>query len=275
MKISELLQPGQLPDSETERLDLELLLGYVLERDRAYLYTWPEKVVESEDLKQFQELVSRRRAGVPLAHLVGTKEFWSLKLFVSSKTLIPRPDTETLVQAVLDRHGGMNGSILDLGTGTGAIALALAHSLPAASVVGVDLTEEIVQLAADNARANGILNCHFLASDWFDQLDGEQFSLIVSNPPYIPESDPHLQLGDVRFEPRTALVSGSDGLNDIRRIIEKSRVHLSPKGWLFLEHGYDQAESVRRLFENNAYCSLETLKDYGGNERVTFGRKRD
>ncbi len=278
MNIGELLRSTRLPESETPALDLELLLGHVLGRDRTYLYTWPDKVLNEQELVAFRQLVSKRAQGVPVAHLVGSRDFWTLTLAVSDKTLIPRPDTETLVQAVLDRVGMHSGSgaaverLLDLGTGTGAIALALAKEMPQVEIVGVDYDEEIVQLADNNAARNQINNCTFLVSDWFSNLAGRTFTVIVSNPPYIESGDPHLRQGDLRYEPASALVSGEDGLADIRRIIVGSRTHLAPKGYLFLEHGYNQSLAVQALLEEAGFSDVGSIQDLGGHPRVTCGQ---
>ena len=206
-----------------------------------------------------------------MAHLTGVREFWSLPLFVSPATLIPRPDTECLVEQALARLPASACRIVDLGTGTGAIALALASERPDCDVTAVDRMPDAVALAIRNTQHLGINNVRVLQSDWFSALQGQQFDMIVSNPPYIDEQDPHLALGDVRFEPLTALVAGDHGLADIVHIIEQSKHMLTPGGYLLLEHGWQQGQAVRDAFTRGGYQAVETCRDYGGNERITLG----
>lgn len=273
MTIQQCLQRArELPDSDSARLDVELLLASVLERDRSYLYTWPEKVLTAAQFSAFEALLNSRQEGKPVAHLLGEREFWGLPLAVNDSTLIPRPDTEILVESVLDLELPGNAKVLDLGTGTGAIALALASEHPEWAVVAVDFSSAAVALAERNRRALALANAEIFTSDWFSQLAGRRFHLIVSNPPYIDEDDPHLSQGDVRFEPLSALVAKNQGLADLQHIIETGRHHLLSGGWLFLEHGYTQGESVRSLMRQAGYENVETLRDFGNNDRVTRGR---
>lgn len=267
-----LLRARELPDSDSARLDVELLLASVLERDRSYLYTWPEKILTEPQLSAFEALLMARQKGQPVAHLLGEREFWGLPLAVNDSTLIPRPDTETLVESVLDLGLPDNARVLDLGTGTGAIALALASEYPEWAVVAVDFSSAAVSLAERNRQTLALDNVEIFASDWFSQLTDRRFHLIVSNPPYIDEDDPHLSQGDVRFEPLSALVAKNQGLADLQHIIEAGRDHLLPGGWLFLEHGYTQGGAVRGLMEQAGYEGVETLRDFGDNDRVTRGR---
>lgn len=231
-----------------------------------------EKALEPEQQAQFDALLARRLAGEPVAYIIGEREFWSLPLKVSPTTLIPRPDTERLVEVALDKTYGQTGSILDLGTGTGAIALALASELPNRQVMGVDLKQEAKELAEYNAAQLNIKNVTFDQGSWFEPIaEGTKFALIVSNPPYIDEKDPHLSQGDVRFEPKSALVADENGLADIRHISDLARQYLEEGGWLAFEHGYDQGEAVREIMSGFGYQQVVTEKDYGGNDRVTLG----
>lgn len=270
------LQKG---DNTSPSIDAAVLLCHVLDKPRSYLLTWPEKLLTSEQESEFNALLRRRLTGEPVAYIVGEREFWSLPLKVSPSTLIPRPDTERLVEVVLDKASGKQGAILDLGTGTGAIALALASEMPNRPVTGIDLRPEAQELATENAKRLKITNATFLHGSWFEPLselasDGNdtKFSLIVSNPPYIEKDDPHLSQGDVRFEPMTALVAEEKGLADIRYISENARRFLENEGWLAFEHGYDQGLAVREIIQALGYLDVSTEKDYGGNDRVTLGR---
>lgn len=258
--------------SDSPSLDAAVLLCHALDKPRSFLLTWPDKLLDAEQLAQFASLLERRLGGEPVAYIVGEREFWSLPLDVAPSTLIPRPDTERLVEIALDKASDSEGDILDLGTGTGAIALALASELPNRRVWGVDLKEDARQLASSNAKKLNIPNCEFRSGSWFDPIEsGTQFALIVSNPPYIEKSDPHLSQGDVRFEPLSALVAEDNGLADIKYISEVARSYLQPDGWLMFEHGYDQGIAVRDLLASLGYDQVETFKDYGNNDRVTIG----
>ncbi|WP_059021256.1 peptide chain release factor N(5)-glutamine methyltransferase [Vibrio coralliirubri] len=266
------LQEG---DNTSPSIDAAVLLCHALDKPRSYLLTWPEKHLTSEQESEFNALLKRRLTGEPVAYIIGEREFWSLPLKVSPSTLIPRPDTERLVEVALDKTYGKQGAILDLGTGTGAIALALASEMPNRQVTGIDLRPEAQQLATENAQRLNITNATFLHGSWFEPLNSEdvvKFSLIVSNPPYIEKNDPHLSQGDVRFEPITALVAEDKGLADIRYISENARGFLENEGWLAFEHGYDQGLAVREIMQALGYLDVVTEKDYGGNDRVTLGR---
>ena len=263
---------NQLAASESPRRDAEILLGFVTGRARTYILAFGETELLPAEQAQLEALLARRQRGEPVAHLVGTREFWSLPLFVSPATLIPRPDTECLVEQALARLPATPCDILDLGTGTGAIALALASERPDCHITAVDLMPDAVALAQRNAEHLGIANVTLQQSHWFSALSGQRFATIVSNPPYIDEQDPHLAEGDVRFEPRSALVAADRGLADLAWIIEQGRAFLLPDGWLLLEHGWQQGETVRALFAKNDYQDVETTRDYGGNERLTAGR---
>ncbi|AGI25993.1 N5-glutamine S-adenosyl-L-methionine-dependent methyltransferase [Pseudomonas sp. ATCC 13867] len=269
--IMTLLNEAQLPDSPSARLDAELLLAAALGKSRSFLRTWPERVVSREARDLFDSFLARRQAGEPVAYILGRQGFWSLDLEVAPHTLIPRPDTELLVETALDLLPATPARVLDLGTGTGAIALALACERPGWQVLGVDRVAEAVALAERNRERLDLANAAFRASQWFSELAGERFSLIVSNPPYIPSADPHLAQGDVRFEPSSALVSGADGLDDIRLIVEQAPAHLENGGWLMLEHGFDQADAVRDLLLTRGFAHVESRRDLGGHQRISLG----
>ena len=271
--IACLLQRAACLDSDSAKLDVELLLAHVLGQSRSYLYTWPGKALAADELEQFEQLLARRRAGEPVAHLLGRQGFWTLDLQVSTDTLIPRPDTELLVETALALCAARSPlRVLDLGTGTGAIALALASERPQWQVTGVDRVAEAVQLAQHNALSCHLGGVRFLHSNWFSALAGERFDLIVSNPPYIALLDPHLAQGDVRFEPMSALVSGADGLDDIRRILVDAGAHLNERGWLLLEHGWQQAAAVRELMQRAGFSQVQSRRDLAGHERITLGQ---
>ncbi|MCQ4444508.1 peptide chain release factor N(5)-glutamine methyltransferase [Enterobacter cloacae] len=263
---------GELSESESPKRDAEILLEHVTGKPRTYLLAFGETQLTSEQETQLATLLARRKAGEPVAHLVGEREFWSLPLYVSAATLIPRPDTECLVEQALARLSVSASQILDLGTGTGAIALALASERPDCHVTAVDVMPDAVALAQRNVERLGLTNVTVMHSSWFSALENLAFGMIVSNPPYIDEHDPHLAQGDVRFEPLTALVSANEGLADLDHIVTMSRKHLLPGGWLLVEHGWTQGEAVRALFTQAGYTGVETCRDYGGNERLTLGQ---
>ena len=263
---------GELSESESPKRDAEILLEHVTGKARTYLLAFGETLLTAAQEAQLAGLLARRKNGEPVAHLVGEREFWSLPLYVSAATLIPRPDTECLVEQVLARLPASAYRILDLGTGTGAIALALATERPDCAVTAVDVMPDAVALAQRNVERLGVTNVTVLQSSWFKALENQTFGMIVSNPPYIDEHDPHLAQGDVRFEPLTALVAANSGLADLDHIVTTSRQHLLPDGWLVVEHGWTQGEAVRALFTQAGYRAVETCRDYGGNERLTLGQ---
>lgn len=264
---------SQLQASESPRRDAEILLGFVTSKARTFILAFGETPLTDEQQEQLAGLLARRVRGEPVAHLIGEREFWSLPLFVSPATLIPRPDTECLVEQALARLPAAPCRILDLGTGTGAIALALASERPDCRVTAVDLIPDAVALAQRNADHLGIRNIEIVQSRWFSALEGQQFSLIVSNPPYIDAQDPHLAQGDVRFEPLSALVAADNGLADLHTLIKDAPRYLLPQGWLLLEHGWQQGAAVREIFARYGWQQVETCRDYGDNERLTLGRR--
>jgi len=264
---------SQLQASESPRRDAEILLGFVTGKARTFILAFGETPLTDEQQEQLAGLLARRVRGEPVAHLIGEREFWSLPLFVSPATLIPRPDTECLVEQALARLPAAPCRILDLGTGTGAIALALASERPDCQLTAVDLIPDAVALAQRNADHLGIRNIEIVQSRWFSALEGQQFSLIVSNPPYIDAQDPHLAQGDVRFEPLSALVAADNGLADLHTLIKEAPRYLLPQGWLLLEHGWQQGAAVREIFARYGWQQVETGRDYGDNERLTLGRR--
>ena len=260
------------PVSDSARLDTELLLCSVLKKDRSFLRAWPEHELDQQQTHSFQEKLQQRLQGKPVAHILGERGFWSLNLNVTSDTLIPRPDTERLVELALDIiPENAQWKILDLGTGTGAIALSLAKEKPNCFITATDQSFAALEIAKQNAEKNQVSNIEFIQSDWFSNLENTQFDMIVSNPPYIKETDPHLKQGDVRFEPLSALTSGADGLNDIRTIIKNSLQHLKTKGALLIEHGYDQADAVCDLLKAAKFTNVSDFKDDNDNPRVATG----
>ncbi|MFP2361258.1 peptide chain release factor N(5)-glutamine methyltransferase [Enterobacter ludwigii] len=263
---------SELSASESPKRDAEILLEFVTGKARTYLLAFGETQLSAEQEAQLATLLARRKTGEPVAHLVGEREFWSLPLYVSPATLIPRPDTECLVEQALSRLPAQACRILDLGTGTGAIALALASERPDCEVTAVDVMPDALALAQRNVARLGFPNVTVLQSSWFSALDNRTFGMIVSNPPYIDEHDPHLTQGDVRFEPLTALVAANEGLADIVHIVTTSRQHLLPGGWLLVEHGWTQGDAVRDVFIAAGYRAVETCRDYGGNDRLTLGQ---
>ncbi|QHM70813.1 peptide chain release factor N(5)-glutamine methyltransferase [Mixta intestinalis] len=259
-----------LSGGESPKRDAEVLLSFVTGKPRSWLIAFDDAPLSEPQLAQLDALLARRARGEPVAHLTGEREFWSLPLAVSPVTLIPRPDTEILVEQALARLPAEAVDILDLGTGSGAIALALASERPDCRLLGVDRVAEAVALAQHNACRLGLANVAFLQSDWFSAVGERRFAMIVSNPPYIDAEDRHLQQGDVRFEPLSALVAAEQGLADIRHIAQAARHYLLAGGWLMLEHGWQQGEAVRDILAAHDYQAVTTCQDYAGHDRVTF-----
>jgi release factor glutamine methyltransferase len=275
--IKQLLESAvrQLAYSDSARLDAELLLSHVLNKPRSFLYAFPEHTLSPLQQQRFAEFLQQRSSGEPVAYLTGKKEFWSLPLKVSRATLIPRPETETLVLLALESATAMPARPLraiDLGTGSGCIALALAHERPDWEITAIDRSEPALEIARANADTLGIKNIRWLHSDWFAQVDTNSFDLIVSNPPYIAVTDPHLQHGGVRFEPPHALIGGDSGLDAITAIATQARERMHSHSRLLLEIGHTQAENVRKLLAGLGYTSIEFRQDLSGIDRVCTAR---
>ncbi len=258
---------------DTATVDAEVLLCHVMNKSRSFIYSWPEHTLTEKQQDDYQQLIEQRFSGQPVAYLIGTRDFWSLKLNVCTDVLIPRPDTERLVELALEKipvHA--KWKIADLGTGSGAIAFAIASERPNCHLYAVDRSARALEVARSNARQLEITNIDFIEGHWFEPLTKKEFDIIVSNPPYIPEQDIHLTQGDVRFEPTSALISGEDGLDDLRTITSNAPSFLKHDGWLLLEHGYNQGRAVRNFFHIENYTHVTTHRDFSGNERVTSGK---
>lgn len=254
--------------------EADLLLAHVLGRPRTWLFTHADDEVGEEVAERFHSLVRRREQGEPVAYLTGQRGFWRFDLAVGPATLIPRPETERLVELALERlPGDQPLRVADLGTGSGAIALAIAFERPRASLVATDASEAALDVARANALRLGLANIQFRLGNWYAPVHGERFALIASNPPYIASGDPHLDEGDLRFEPASALASGPDGLDAIREIVAGATAHLQPGGWLMMEHGWDQGPAVRALLTLAGFADVATEPDLEGRDRVTLGRR--
>jgi release factor glutamine methyltransferase len=259
-------------NSPSPRLDAELLMLHTLNRPRVYLYAHPEAILTPAQWQQYQQLLEQRITGMPIAYLTQTREFWSLPLRVCQDTLIPRPETELLVELALGFLNDVSpANILDLGTGSGAVALALASERPDWRIMAVDKSAKALDVARDNAVRLGIHNLELLRSDWFEDIPLQSFNAIVSNPPYIADHDEHLNQGDVRFEPKEALVSGKDGLDALTHIIQHSFKRLKPNGLLLLEHGYTQGPAVTALLIKTGYQNVRCWPDAQGHDRISGG----
>ena len=280
--IGELLQQAssQLICSESARLDSEILLLKVLNdstdrhHTKSWLLTWPEKTLTTQQVQQFQHYVSLRSKGTPIAYITGEKYFWTLTLNVSSDTLIPRPETELLVECALDKLTEKTSlNILDLGTGSGAIALAIASEHPDCQILASDISAEALQIAQNNAHQLSIKNIRFCQSHWFEKINEQRFDMIVSNPPYIAKSDPELEKNVKDHEPFTALYSGDDGLDDIREIIQYAENYLTTGGWILFEHGYTQSSAIQSLLKQYGFTQIATHNDLNHLPRVTQAQR--
>ncbi|MBI4204393.1 MAG: peptide chain release factor N(5)-glutamine methyltransferase [Betaproteobacteria bacterium] len=259
-----------------DALDARILLGHVLKAETAYLIAHAAEALDPEQAAAFDTLVARRVKGEPIAYITGRREFFGLDFRVTPAVLIPRPETELLVDLALARIPEKTAcDVLDLGTGSGCVAISIGRHRPQARVTAVDRSTEALALARDNARALAARNVAFAAGEWFGAVAGQCFDLIVANPPYVAEGDPHLAQGDLRFEPALALCGGRDGLDAIRAIVAAAGRHFSATGWLLFEHGYDQAAACRALLQAAGFTAIDSWRDLAGHERVSGGRKLD
>lgn len=273
MTISDALQwaKAQLAASPTLRADSESLLCHTLHCSPSRLIGYPEQQLTSQQQQHFVFLVEQRQQGVPVAYLTGVRGFWSLDIGVNQHTLIPRPATELLVSLALEKiQPGMR--VADLGTGSGAIALAIKAECGDIWVLATDASAQALAMAKRNARKNYLM-VHAVRGQWLDAFQADSLNVIISNPPYIPTDDPHLARGDLRFEPLSALASGEDGLQDIRQLVCQSAMVLKPQGWLMVEHGYDQSLAVQTLLQQNGFTSIQAYQDYGQQDRVVIGKR--
>ncbi len=270
LKLAKKAKSGNTPT----RLECEILLAHTLNKSRSFIITHEDLALDGTQTRNFLSLVKRREKGEPIAYLCGKKDFWSLTLKINSDTLIPRPDTETLVDTALDLiPKTANWTIADLGTGSGAIALAIAKERPHCHLHAIELSPAALAIAKENAKAHQIPNVSFHLGDWLHDFNSCQFQMILSNPPYISQSDPHLQQGDLRFEPRLALIAGQQGMQHFNCIIKQSTPFLLPPSYLLLEHGWDQAKSVADALCQNGYSEIKLINDIGNNPRVTQARR--
>jgi release factor glutamine methyltransferase len=276
MNIQQSLQQAShrlAESSPSATLDAQVLLCHVLQCNSAHLAAWPEKNLSDSDEEKFHALIQQRAQGVPVAHLTGQREFWSLNFSVDDSTLIPRPETETLIEFIFSHYADREHlRMLDLGTGSGAIAIAVAKEKPGWQITASDIAAPALKLARRNSERLQAENISFMQSDWFQNISAKDFDLIVSNPPYIAADDPHLSQGDVRFEPATALVSGSSGMDAIEHICLHAKNHLAKNGWLIVEHGYNQKQQVADCFIKNGYAQLTQQQDLSGHIRMSAGK---
>jgi len=262
--------------SQEGKDDARYLLSFVLQKSFTWLKTWPEELLTSEQQTQLESLIERRASGEPIAYITGERDFWTLTLKTNPSTLIPRPETELLVEKAIEFLDGLpskENKILDLGTGTGVIALAIASERPKDKIIACDFQLGAVELAKENVKFNQINNVEVVQSDWFSNVSDLDFDLIVSNPPYVEENDPHLKQGDLVFEPNSALVAEDQGLADIKIIISKSVEFLVVGGQLMIEHGYNQASQLQAIFAEKGFSNIETFQDLAGLDRITKGVK--
>lgn len=265
------LANAELIEIDSGQLDSEVLLAHVLEKDRSFLRAWPEKPLTDQQHQQYTSLINQRQQGQPVAYLIGEREFWSHTFHVNSSVLIPRSDTELLIETVLttfNTHQAIN--IADLGTGSGVIAICLGLEYPRASITAIDQSSDALLVAEQNAKRLNCQNVQFLQSNWFDNVGDSSFDIIVSNPPYIDKADRHLQIGDVQHEPKSALIAGEQGIQDIKVIASQSKYWLKDNGYLLFEHGFEQSNSVKTLLESHGYQHIQHFKDIQGHLRATL-----
>lgn len=272
------LELEALNGAESAAIDARYLLSFLFNKNFTWLKTWPDEMLSSKQQESLHKLITRRKNGEPIAYITGEKAFWTLRLKTNTSTLIPRPETEQLVEQALDFlatqfSDSQTSRVLDLGTGTGAIALAIATERPNDAIIASDFNEVIVELAKENAKLNQCSNVSVLQSDWFSNIKEDNFNLIVSNPPYIEENDRHIQQGDLVFEPNSALVAKNQGLSDIKIIIEQAKGYLMSGGALMIEHGFEQGKTLRKLYNQFGYHQVKTIKDLNGLDRITLGIK--
>jgi len=261
--------------SDSAQIDVEILLCHILKKDRSHLRAWPEKQLTNEQFSQFQQLFKKRLQGTPIAYLTGTREFWSRDFITTPAVLIPRPETETLIELCLDLiQDNPDSTLLDLGTGSGIIAITLAAEKQNIQITAVDKSDAALCVAKQNAILNQTPQITFIQSDWFTGVPQQKFDFIVSNPPYINPSDPHLQQGDVRFEPNSALIAEQQGLQDIIYIAQQSKAYLKQEAYLILEHGYDQKNAVNTILSENNYYNIHCLNDLSGQARISYAQWR-
>ncbi|VAW93903.1 Peptide chain release factor N(5)-glutamine methyltransferase [hydrothermal vent metagenome] len=260
--------------SDSARLDVDLIICHVLSISRTALITQDRMVLEPEQLNQIQQLIEKRKQSYPVAYIIGSRHFWDLELKVTEDTLIPRPETELLVEMALSLFAeDQTTRVLDLGTGSGAVAIAIAKARPEWSIIACDNSPAALSVAKQNAETYQLENIKLINSDWFDDIpDQQKFDLLLSNPPYIESDDPHLKQGDVQHEPQAALSSGRDGLDDIRKLIANAKCFLHAHGWLWLEHGFDQAQNVKDIFTEHNYTNIKQHLDLFGHTRISGGQ---
>ncbi len=278
MTIQQALQQARqnlAESSPTAGLDAQVLLTHILQCNTAHLLAWPEKKLNKEQIANYQQLIQQRQQGRPVAHLTSSREFWSLEFSVNDSTLIPRPETETLIEFILDKFSNKkNLKLLDMGTGTGAIAITIATEKPGWKIFASELIADALKLARDNSNSHQTKNISFIQSDWFNNIKDKDFDIIVSNPPYIANDDPHLLAGDVRFEPQSALSAGVIGMDDIKHLCLHAKNYLTQNGWLIIEHGYNQKQLVSDCFVKNGFTQIEQKQDLSGHTRMTAGKRK-
>lgn len=278
MNIQQALQQARQRLSESSSsamLDAQVLLTHVLQCNSAHLAAWPEKELSEQQQSQYLQLIQQRQQGQPVAHLTGQREFWSMNLSVNNSTLIPRPETETLVEFIVEKFSNREKlKLLDMGTGTGAIAIAVAKEKPGWQIYASDISEQALKIARQNSSKQHTDNITFIHSHWFNNIKQDDFDIIVSNPPYIAAGDPHLQQGDVRFEPQSALTSGAEGMDDIEHLCLHAKEYLAKDGYLIVEHGYNQKQQVADCFADNGFKEITQKQDLSDHTRMTAGKRK-